>query len=169
MISKKLIDFHIKNDYYIRVNRLKDGRGCKVTFPKNIIMGFPNKVELVYLLGNEFIEVYQLGDKEPIVDVKLPNYAKRLIVLADLKNRCDELNVNIGLCVFYDEEDERMEDDITVLDILPKCKEDSDREKALASIFCDIALQEDCSGYAKKHDIEDGYFLLYDILTQNYS
>ena len=96
----ELIEFHIKHDYYIRVQQLL-GNACVVTYPPITI--YEDKVDeftISFVSEEEHIIVSEM--ERPSYSVEIPDFSHRVIILADIVARAGVRNISSKLFAVHD-------------------------------------------------------------------
>jgi hypothetical protein len=80
----KLIQFHIKNNYYVKITPLDKAIGCCATFPPNLLTNQPGYFK-TYIVGEnpDSIEVFEnVNSSSRVIDV--PRIVIRLLITEDI-------------------------------------------------------------------------------------
>ena len=132
---KKVISFHIKNGYYVKVKPVPNIAGCFVTFPTNLIYSL-GELSKTYIINRDRyeIEVYELEKKEKIHSkvIHADKYNVRLLIIQDILLKTLLRNMSKSLIVAEGEK--------TIFDMLSISldKEDAEIEKVLCLKFSSL-------------------------------
>lgn len=159
-----LDELHETARYFVGVTII-DEKTIEVTYPSNIIIDHPVESYTVRykVMDNSIIK--QLIVQGVIADefeVFVPDYAKRIIIMADIMVQCKLINIGSDL-IFKYKNGERLSPDETIIDMLAR-PEDRYSEMILFNIFNGSTPKKDCAQLAEANNISDGYNLLLTIL-----
>lgn len=159
-----LDELHETARYFVGVT-LIDEKTLEVTYPSNIMIDNPVEAYTVRYKVTDNAIVKQLvvnGEVVDDFDVFVPDYAKRIIIMADIMVQCRLLNIGSDL-IFKYKDGKRLPKDETVIDMLDR-PADRLSEMVLFNIFNGSTPQKDCAQLAEANNISDGYNLLLTIL-----
>lgn len=162
-MDDKILDLHIKNGYFIKFVQFNNTNGCYVEFPQSIIypnLRFESEI-FCYFIEDCKIKITKQGKNikdEVVKTVKVPNYARRIVILNDILIESLKRNINHSLIVCYDKNGIKQEKNNAFL--LLENNVDIDKEKLLLNVLPKNILGVDCNQYAKENDIVDGYNLM---------
>ena len=151
--------------YFIRIIAI-DAQILEVTYPSNILIEpviLSNTVR--YVIGNNSVikqfldESCDIKDK---IEITSPEYARRIIILADIMLYCNKLNINHGLILKY-KDGVKIEQDETIIDSLEKPNARYE-EVILFNAFTALAAGKEAASIAENAGILEGYNLLLTIL-----
>lgn len=159
-----LDELHETARYFVGVT-VVDDKTLEVTYPSNIIIDHPIEACTVRYKVTDNSIVKQLVVNNAVVDsfdVFVPEYAKRIIIMADIMIQCRLLNIGSDL-IFKYKDGQRLPQDETVIDMLDR-PVDRYSEMVLFNIFNGSTPKKDCAQLAEANNISDGYNLLLTIL-----
>lgn len=159
-----LIDLHETACYFVRADIIDD-LNIEVTYPSNVLIENPIQQSTVrYTLDEGAVTKTELLEGKVIdeITVRSPDYAKRLVVMADVMTYCEALGISKEL-IFKYKDGIRLADEEGVIDHLIK-PVDRYLEVLLFNIFTMIHLRKDCAQLAEANGVLEGYNLLLTIL-----
>lgn len=160
-----LIALHETAMYFVRTDII-DENTIEVSYPSNVLIENPiSKSYVRYVLGEGTVTKMTLSENGDIIDqitVKSPDYAKRLVIMADVMVYCDVLGISSEL-VFKYKDGVRLNDDEGIIASLTK-PEERYPESVLFNIFSSMNIRRDCAQLAEANEVLEGYNLLLTIV-----
>jgi hypothetical protein len=159
-----LAELHETARYFVGVTLL-DEKSLEVSYPSNIMIDPPVESYTIRYIVTENSITKQLiasGSVVDTFDIYVPDYAKRIIIMADIMIQCRLINIGSEL-IFKYKDGEKLAQDETVIDMLERPK-DRYSEMVLFNIFNGSTPKKDCAQLAEANNISDGYNLLLTIL-----
>lgn len=167
----KFDEFHKKNDYCTKVQRLPNHAGVVVKYSKNIIRN--NNVD-------EASKIYEIKEEGILVNFDYPEiynklynmerYLYRPFIAMDIVLTSLTRNITYDLFYFYDEQ-LNISNTKSVINFLKVNLEPEDKikERNICDMFGDILYGIDCLAKSKQQKIENGYRLLSNLMLEGES
>ena len=163
-IEEQLIDFHETNGYFIQVTRNPDKNSITVVYPDNIIDDTGYKGEAItYEIVEDHIFKY-IGDSNTAIKIKVPTYACRTVVLADITCMCNNFNMCSSLLINY-KDGQRVDTETFYILDPPDTEEEQELERNLISASKRIVSGREGGAIAKAGSVEEGYDLVINIFS----
>lgn len=164
-MKKEIIEFHIKNGYFIKVQRTKTANGCFVEYPKYILKNYIIEPFIAcYLCEDNKIKYYteKEGEDGDNKEMSVPNYAIRSVIAEDILMQTIYLNLSHELIFCYNKEGNPCENihDIPQLINPPQDSLDKTKEQALMDILKYVIQGLDYSQQAQELDVYEGYKII---------
>jgi hypothetical protein len=152
----ELLNLHMKNKYFMEIR--KTPNGCVVSTPANIFYKPQFIPEITnYVIENNILCVNQQ-------DYVVPNYASRIVILADVFMKMTKLGIPSELLLCFDGL-ERKPSLAALLDS-PKNLEDKEKDIHLFQNIGDIILGTYDKNDAQKNGVLTAFGLIYDIFAK---
>lgn len=90
-------NMHKKANYLATIETIPHIRGIKLTIPKNIFVGLPERT-LIYEIEDNTINVYCFGEK--VETFSVPTYAARNYIVSDIYCKLTDVGMNLSLLKF---------------------------------------------------------------------
>lgn len=164
-MNQELINFHIQNGYFIKVQHNKASNGCFVEYPKSLLSSnVINDFISCYFIENNKIKKINEKDKEAGNSkcIDIPNYAARTIIAEDILLQTIKLKLNHNLIVCFDKNGNILKEINNLVDVLDKLEDSCDKsqELLLLNLLKDTLLGLDCSQQAQQLFLQDGYRIM---------
>ena len=169
--SQRLLKlFFQENDYIVRVCKVLNSNGCIASFPSNFMIDPPSLEDFSLYLIEEDGVGYMNGKNSVDTIISCPRYAARMLIFQDILFETLRLNIPLQMITFYDDEDNELEHNSSLVDILeaPTTSDEQKLEDKLADIFYKSypTFIEDLTPLAKEKGVEEGYKALRQIHIQ---
>lgn len=160
-----LTELHETAVYFVRITSI-DENIIEVIYPSNILIDpIIESQKVVYNTKEDMVTktVYDnTGKLVDSIDIKTPEYTRRLLVLSDIIMKCNQLIINDKLIFKYKNGDKLSQDD-TILDLLSK-PNDRYSEVVLLNILNSLMIGKDSYSVAEANGVLEGYNLLLTVL-----
>lgn len=164
-MNKELIDFHIKNGYFIKAQRTKTANGCFIEYPKSVMKNWMMEPFIgCYFAEDRMVKYYiekegQEGDSK---ELHVPNFAIRSIIAEDILLQTHRLNLSTDLILCYNKDGILYDNvyDLTQLIDAPESEIDRTREKILMEMVKYVIQGLDYSQQAQELEVYEGYKIL---------
>lgn len=169
MSREKLVAFHLKNGYYVHVQKVDGENSINVTYPNNIIdYEDPANYSVLYIIGedNTVTKESTVGGISGVSNIQVPSYAIRIAVTADILLTCTKLGIDASLVENFDKDGVNLVS-VKTLELLALEEPEMDlkKEKPLRNIFNKMVSGEDCLSLARANDVEEGYAFLIELFN----
>lgn len=164
----QLKELHETNGYFVPITRIEDANAISIEFPPDIISKVPTpSITIMYEIGDGVVQKYNGSDmlSRP-TKIKVPSYASRCLIIADIIFNCMEIGVSSVLITNFKANGDKLDDEYDTFDLLdgPELPEDISKEKSLKNILqAMINGQTECHSLSVAEDIEEGYELLLEV------
>lgn len=162
-MDTQLKELHETNGYYVQIERIPEHNKIRVQYPSDIVRNPDSKgVCINYEIRDG--HVYKNIDGAIASKLLTPEYASRLLVIADILFTCVKLDINSLLISNFDKNGNKIDDTMKLLDP-PESIEQQELEQSLKVIFKKIMVKDKhCENYLENtKEIQEGYGLLIDV------
>lgn len=160
-----LTELHDTAVYFVRITSI-DETCIEVIYPSNVLVEpIIESVLVRYNLENNIITktvFNNSGDVIDTIDIKTPDYAKRIVVLADIIMKCGQLLINSKL-IFKYKDGIKLPQEEVILELLVK-PDNRYYELVLFNMFNSLMIGKDSTLLAEANGVLEGYNLLLTVL-----
>ena len=160
-----LTELHDTAVYFVRITSI-DETCIEVIYPSNVLIEPVIEPVLVrYDVQNDVVTKTVFnnnGDVIDTIDIKAPEYARRIVVLADIVMKCGQLSINSKL-IFKYKDGVKLPQEETILELLSK-PDNRYSELVLFNMLNSLMTGKDSASLAEANGVLEGYNLLLTVL-----